>query len=557
MLSPIYRPNASSGMERMGPPGSRQQGTITDRVELGTSRSEEPPVLSGLRGWRKGAVLGLGLLSLAGGLAILGPQVGPALVASQQTPEQQLLEMIGRGQLQPTAQERRLLLESLKPVDPQVLSLLNRHGLSVNVLHPGQDLADAGVLRQQPFSKYQAKAGEIREFMSGLQNHVRHQYDGRLNQMEQERDRVAERLGMPTLPNGLSGMYPMGLGSGFAGAAPQLTPDQEKLRDLNLEIGKLTAEKNGYIFTQALQSDLGLKPFSYPVVSRPSVPSGPFGMPGADFAPMLLVQSQMPHSLEAMAKAHGAQTPEQLQEFYKLMELINGDRLKEAQKAGAEQMAEMAKVQGTEQSVLSATLKYPEKIPMDHRAFNLLVPNMYYTRVGERVMPLDEHDWGTVQRWTEEGTRRINTGLDETGQPDGQMGQFFHLGDVNAVAIRDFQVGATVPLHEFGHALDYLVQKLDPAWHETWWERVARGFDQVGLEGGPQPISRYSRTNVTEYIGDGFMLYHTDPKTLQARDGELFLRMEELIGKARELSNPLASQQHHATLDKILRQIRR
>lgn len=538
-----------------GPPGSTARlDHGGDRVDLGTPRSATPERPAGVKGWRRAALLGLGVLSLGGAVSMLGPHLGPALVVAQQSPADQVVGMLSQpGLPAPTPEETKVLLQSLKPIDPGVISLLSRNGLKVEVVRPGQDLSAAHVLRDQSLQGFQSHQKEIRAFVTSMQDQAEQQFDGRLRQLEGERDRLAARLGAPTLPGPLAGLYPMGMGGGGFGGPmepPKLTPDQEKMRDLNLEIGKLSAEKNGFVFTQTYESGLSLKPFTYPVIISEGNPfmGGIGGM-----APMLAMQAQMPTTLQSMAQTHGAKTPEQFAEFYKLMELINGDRLNQARQAGVKQMAEMARLSGQPTAAVeSASLKYPERVPLDHKKFNLLVPDMYYTRVGSQTMRLDEHDWGTVQRWTDPATGQVNTGRAEDGEPDGTMGQYFHLGGVNTVLVRDFRLGATTPVHEFGHALDYLVKKLDPTWHKAWYARVSDNFDQVN-RGQALAITDYSRTNVGEYIGDGFLVYHTDPQLLKTRDPGLYDRIEELLGRARVLGSAPSSAS--ATLGTLLEQI--
>ena len=550
MLTPISRPIASVGLEHMGPPGARKSADPGE-VFLGTTEPAPEVKPTGPRGWRRAAVLGMGILSLAGALATLGPSIGPAVALSQQSPQEQIVAMATQPGLTPaTPEERATLLRALKPVNPQVISLLYRNGLQIEVVHPGQDLTRAGVLRDQ--SHLEDQADRLRSFTADLQSRAEQRFGGRIRQLEGERDRLAQRMGLPQLPGPLAGMLPLGIG-GFGAQAPKLTPDQEKLRDLNLAIGKLSSEKNAFVLTETWDSGLSLKPFSYPVNEVPTMGGGLLGG-GMSMAPMLAMQAQMPLTMLEMARAHGCKTPEQFAKFYKLMELVNGDQLKAATQEATGRMMDLARLQKMDPArVQAAAARHPEALTLDHRKFNLLVPNMIFTPVGDKTLALDEHDWGVVQRWTESGTGLANTGRDKDGQPDGTMGQYFFLGDVNKILVRDFRLSETTPVHEVGHALDFLVKKLDPTWHKAWFEKVCAGFDKVGTENGPQAITDYSRTNVGEYVADGFMMYHTQPEQLKARDPELYDRIGELIKKAEQLSRPASDSA--STLGALLQRI--
>lgn len=483
-------------------------------------------------------MIGAGVLSLAGGLMIGGPQV-PALMLAQQSSAELVA---GMAHPATSAQELKTLQKSLSPVDPQVLSLLSRHGLKVQVMHEGQDLAQTGVLREQSPQDYERRKDEITGFVDRLNQESHQRFDEPIQTLETERDRLAARIGVPPMPLAMAGHYPGGFG-GFGGAPPQLTPDQQAMQDLNVQLGKLSSEKNGFLYEQTALSDLNVKPFNYPI--RLEQMGNMMGL-------VQMMHAQFPTTVHQMAVINGATTPEQMEEFSRLVELINGERLVQAREHTLTQYQQGARAAGKPMSAasLEAARKHPERIPIDHRRFNILVPDLIYTEVGGKVMRLDEHDWGTVQSWANPDGK-INSGKDADGEPDGTMGQYFWKGGLNQTLIRDFRLTATTPVHEFGHALDFLVEKLDPAWHKTWYAEVGKAFDQVGREGGTRAITDYSRSNVREYIGDGFLLYHTQPEVLKSKDPALYQRIEELLDRARELGTGTGRQA--TTLGQFLR----
>ncbi len=535
MLSPIQRPVSASPLERMPPPGSSARLDSPDLVSLGLPGRATETVPTGPRGWRKAAMIGAGVLSLAGAVMIGGPQV-PALMVAQQSSAELVAGMTHPST---SAQELKALQQSLSKVDPQVLSLLSRHGLKIQVAHEGQDLAQTGVLRNQSPQDYERRTDEIARLVERINQESHQRFDQRIEQLEKERDRLAARIGVPPLPLAMAGHYPGGIG-GFGGPPPALSPDEQAMKDLNIELGKLSADKNGYLYEQTTLSDLNLKPFNYPI--RLEQMGNMMGL-------VQMMHAQFPTTVHQMALVNGAKTPEQIQEFSRLVELINGERLVQAREHALSQYEAGARAMGKPLSpaALEAARRHPEQVPIDHRRFNILVPDLIFTEVGGQTMRLDEHDWGTVQSWAGPDGK-IKSGKDADGEPDGMMGQYFDKGGLNQTLIRDFRLTATTPVHELGHALDFLVERQDPSWHKEWFAKVGQAFDQV-RDGKAQPITEYSRTNLREYIADGFLVYHSKPEVLKSKDPALYQRIEELLDRAREL----AAGRERSTLADFLR----
>ncbi|MEW6284550.1 MAG: hypothetical protein AB1758_38400, partial [Candidatus Eremiobacterota bacterium] len=104
------------------------------------------------------------------------------------------------------------------------------------------------------------------------------------------------------------------------------------------------------------------------------------------------------------------------------------------------------------------------------------------------------------------------------------------------ILLRDFRLTERTPPHEVGHALDFLVERLDPAWHKEWRGRLQQAFDRVEKPNGSKAVTDYSRTNLREYLAEGFAEWHMRPVELKEKDPGLHRAVEELIHKAQELA---------------------
>lgn len=153
----------------MPPPGSTARLESPDLVSLSLPGRTTEPLPSGPRGWRRAAMIGAGVLSLAGALMIGGPQV-PALMVAQQSSAELVAGMTHPST---SVQELKSLQQSLSKVDPQVLSLLSRHGLKIQVAHEGEDLAPLGVLRNQSPQDYERRKDEISRLVERINQESR------------------------------------------------------------------------------------------------------------------------------------------------------------------------------------------------------------------------------------------------------------------------------------------------------------------------------------------------------------------------------------------------
>ena len=96
-------------------------------------------------------------------------------------------------------------------------------------------------------------------------------------------------------------------------------------------------------------------------------------------------------------------------------------------------------------------------------------------------------------------------------------------------------LGTGAATHEVGHAVDHLVERLDPDFYQDWSADLQEAYDAVG-SGQSGAISDYSRTNLREYLADGSKFYHQQPDQLRQTDPALYELVDELTERAVELA---------------------
>ncbi|MEW6277299.1 MAG: hypothetical protein AB1758_01670, partial [Candidatus Eremiobacterota bacterium] len=426
-LLPLTRPQAAQGLHpgRMRPPGS---GSHVEGAGDGVELSRDPPPEEKTPRWKRPALIGLGVLGFLGVAVQVGPSLGPALFHSQQSTDQLVEAMLAEpGSLTP--KERTDLRASLKTVRPEVLRLLQQHGLKIHVLRPGDDLLATGALREQSSDAVSRRLAQIHQFRDRLQVQLEERFDRPMQELDQRRQELTPK-DQPLVPAPMLGL------AGFGGPATGMfgaPAPKSELDRVQAELGQLHFDRIRFQFEAASEAGLGVKPFSFPVTQVHGFM--PFGMAAQ-------IHSNFPTTLYMMAEIHGAKTPEQKAEFYRLVELINGPRLDRARQEGVQSLRDMAErlkgqppTQGglaeyRPEVILKAAERYPERIPIDHRKHAILVPDLFFTEVGGQVHRFDEHDRGTAQDWLG-ADGRVSTGRDEDGEAHGTMGQFFHLDWIN------------------------------------------------------------------------------------------------------------------------------
>jgi hypothetical protein len=426
------------------------------------------------------------------------------------------------------ASERELagLRGDLSKVDTAVLQYAQKRGAKISVVHPGDDLGDAKVLREQHPSDIDRQMPQMRALADRVHGDAS-RFDGPLAELAAQREKLVKEKG---------------LDGPFNGFASPFGPHDKDVDALDARIGKLNQERLQAVGKDLENNELPVGDFHYP--SPPA--SG--GMIGNAFAMM----NNMPHSTEMMARIHGARTAEEVGQFNRWVEQINGDALAKARKEslhGLEAMIAQHPEDADAKKLLANARAHPETIPVDQARYGILVPDYYWYRHGdmamesgpakpptERPLHLDEHDYGTLQGWNDGQTGKIDKPYDQTtSRGTTLLGQAFLKGNVNRLIVGSNATSDGTPIHELGHIVDGLVEKDDPKFYAAWKQNLEKAYEAAG-EGGPQhQISGYSRTNRREYLAEGFMTYYDDPKLLKMRDPQLFNLVGELAGRAAEL----------------------
>lgn len=430
----------------------------------------------------------------------------------------------GDTPVKPTETEASVLKKTLEVVPPEILKFNESRGVKFQVVHQGDDITQLKVLRsQEPNEK---KLPEMQKFRTELDKRLT-PIDKRLQDLEIKKENILQELKKNGLPEKKQDEFP------FGGLFGQDEPKDPKLDAITDEMDSLKMEKGKILSDKINESGLAVKPFTFPMAS------------GNMMITLMAVNiGSQPQPLEAMADIHGAKTPEEKKEFYKTMEALNGDNLKKAQAEILQNYEESMKSITDPQEKKKADeyfqelKKYPESIPMDHIKHNILVPDTYYyhapgTPGNQQGTRYDIHDFETIMSFHDE-SGKVSTGKTKDGDPDGIMGQYFHLGDVNRILVRSFRLEKDTPVHELGHSLDHLMKKENPGFHEDWAKRVKTAYDNVDKPEGTQSISDYSRTNTTEYVAEGFKLFYIDPERLNTKDPALYSLIEEITKKAIE-----------------------
>ncbi len=383
-----------------------------------------------------------------------------------------------------TPPEAETLRQNLGVVDAGVLQLLAAQGLKVSVVRPGDDIRSFGVFQEvdpKTLGPQHRAAVEALQEQNGAKFESRH---------ANLRDRVeaGSHGGMLIASEGANAIK------------------------AELELMVLSARRSAELDKSLFDAKIPARCF----------------MPGLDLPPAMVAQAihqaNQPLSTMDMAFRHGAITPEQHQEFEQVMLALNGERLTRARREGLEKMrSDLVPGDPALEGQLQCAEEDPCCIHVDHRAHDLVVPDLYY-HGGQR---LTRESRESMQSWAGWGTTVKPYDLEiEHGSEIG--GAFY---PPNRVLIRDCEVGESTPVHEIGHAIDHAVRQADPAFHAHWSARVKQAFDQGGQ------VSSYARTNTSEYVAEGVFHYYHDPATLRTLDPALYELSEELLQSASRLGS--------------------
>lgn len=194
-------------------------------------------------------------------------------------------------------------------------------------------------------------------------------------------------------------------------------------------------------------------------------------------------------TLQGMALHHGADTPEEQSEFYRWMEMLNGERLEEARQASIkERSLLLASRPDAQKRWLKQAEEHPETIPLDTTLHTVVVPDAHFlpSLSDNSSLLLDRSDIQSVEGWRKEEFR----------------GQWFFLEGKTEILIRDSAVGLDTPVHELGHVIDMTLEQREPEFYQSLRPKIEAAHAQARLDG--KPISNYALANRREYMAEGF-----------------------------------------------------
>ncbi len=245
--------SSQQGIARLSPLPRRTAAPRTevevDSVELSERRLETS-------GWGRAGVL----------VALMGASLGA--LAGPSTP----------GLIQATPADAARLSARYQKVDPKILQLLEKDGVTISVVRPGQSFAATGVLTARSLADYQAEMGKMQA--------------------------TAKRIEAATAP------YARGIA---------------RLQQSGGDSSQLQRERRMVLLDNLPQDSLAV-PFSIPSLADL--------VRDSDGLHKLAQQQKMPKGTTLMAQLVGAKTPAQIQEYTQLVEAINGPRLEQARQAG-------------------------------------------------------------------------------------------------------------------------------------------------------------------------------------------------------------------------------
>ena len=236
-LSPLPRRTAPS-----------RATAVIDSVEI----SERPISISG---WARAGVT----------VALMGAALG--CLAGPSTP----------GLIQAAPADAAKLSARYQKVDPKIMQLLEKDGVTVSVVRPGQSFTATGVLSARSLADYQAEMGKMQA--------------------------TAKRVETATAP------YARGIA---------------RLQQSGGDSSQLQRERRMVLLDTLPQDSLAV-PYSIPSLADL--------IRDSDGLHKLAQLQKMPKGTTLMAQLVGAKTPAQIQEYTQLVESINGARLEQARQA--------------------------------------------------------------------------------------------------------------------------------------------------------------------------------------------------------------------------------
>jgi len=372
-----------------------------------------------------------------------GPATPPADTLTVAQQKNVLIDrMLARGHqgrcLTPKA--RQGVRDELKVLPRDVLGALDRNGTAVAVLCEGETPMDAGVIKDVDLDAAYRDAARLKAAADGAVQRVEKRFEKRIDALEREQE------------------APEGVGSAEGETGMHRIQELEARRE------------------QAIAEALDEATGGAVELFTPRSLDDPAEEAMAAIRPM---------SLNDLARAHGATTPQEVSRFTGLVRALNGGRLAEAQRRYAEESQEKLRADGDDRRFY----------PVEDR---ILIPA--YHHEGGRV--LSSHDVHSLDGW------------------DGGdvLGQYWYQPGRNTVVVREDQLGNFVLVHELGHAYEDAAQDLDPAGYQRFRAQRDAAFERL-TESPENAFSDYALANPAEFVAESFATkFADDPAVLRESD---------------------------------------
>lgn len=387
--------------------------------------------------------------------------------------------ILQQGVAAPRPAERIQLEARLSKTDPDLLRWLEADGVTFGVVRPGLNFAELGVIPSDPLSTYQAQLPQLRIQADAAVGAVQ-PYEAGIRSLQRARAQAPTQAEKDRL-------------------------DQQLL---------LTQKEKRQALLEALPADSPLTTYTIPSLAGQ--------LRDRDGLHTLVRQQAMPKGTTLMAQLVGARNPQQIQEYTALMEAINGERLEQAR---AESLAQASPAQK------ALWAQDPGAIPIDHRAHNILVPDLAYVADGRGGAVRTTLQGASIAgAWADAQGKTLATLKDDRGSAIN--GQFFP--DSRRILVQSSKLsGGHTPVHELGHALEDAVARHDASFYRRWSARLEVAFQKAQQRGS---ISDYALTNPAEFVAEGVAHYFDQPEALKKADPDLFSLIEQLVAQARRLS---------------------
>mgnify|MGYP006277555727 CR=1 FL=1 len=396
----------------------------------------------------------------------------------------------------PSAQDVQRLKDALSGVDTEVLTYARDHGTRWVIVREGQSLADAGVLRPLDRASVLAQAAQSAAPARAVQQEAQARFNDKLADITRSLDE------MGALPQDMGGPGP---GPALSGADDATA---ERINRLYEDLRSTQSARRHFASSQLEQR----------THDRVKLYNPAEGEAGASTAFHSLESINTPHTLEQMARMHGAKTPEEVASFVDAVNTLNADTLPTLQMQSLQRIqSQLANTTDAarRQQLIGLLSQGPDGLPLDHENTLILVPNVYdYRPAGQAAGPamvVDYHDYASLQQW--------NDASGQIKHVDPKVytvsAEHFDHAGMNTIVIRDTALYPGCAVHELGHSVESIIERTGAPFAQQLEDGKTRAYENPGPRGY---VTDYAATSANENLAEGFALHYNDPSRLRVRD---------------------------------------